>query len=110
MREMVRQRMQRKDQKEKLAMEHHPFLSFNNGLEITYSDIKKKVDGSEYITIYFEQPNEEGTDFKSAQCNFPGGVFTDIAGYSQNELNSLWEHVAKAGVLALEFGRDPQYA
>lgn len=32
-------------------MEHHPFLSFDNGLEITYSDIKKKRSGSEYVTI-----------------------------------------------------------
>ena len=47
-------------------MEHHPFLSFDNGLEITYSDIKKKRSGSEYVTIYFEQPDETGRDFKSA--------------------------------------------
>lgn len=91
-------------------MEHHPFLSFDNGLEITYSDIKKRKSGSEYVTIYFEQPDEKGTDFKSAQCDYPGGTFTHVVGYTQDELNHLWEHVAKAGLLALEFQRDPLYA
>lgn len=91
-------------------MEHHPFLSFDNGLEITYSDIKKKLNGSEYVTIYFEEPDEKGTDFKSAQCNFPGGSFTNVVGYSREDLEKLWEHVAKAGLLAFEFERDPQYA
>ncbi|MGN8818073.1 hypothetical protein ACTNEN_07085 [Oribacterium sp. HCP28S3_H8] len=91
-------------------MEHHPFLSFDNGLEITYSDIKKKKSGSEYVTIYFEQPNNDGTDFKSAQCNYPGGSFTNVIGYNTEELHQLWEHVAKAGLLALEFQKDPKYA
>lgn len=91
-------------------MEHHPFLSFENGLEITYSDIKKKLNGTEYITVYFEQPDEAGTDFKSAQCNFPGGSFVNVVGYSDNELDALWEHMAKAGPLAFEFERDPKYA
>ena len=80
-------------------MEHHPFLSFDNGLEITYSDIKKKRSGSEYVTIYFEQPDETGRDFKSAQCNFPCGGFTNVVGYTPEELDHLWEHVAKAGHL-----------
>lgn len=91
-------------------MEHHPLLSFNNGLEITYSDIKHKKSGSEYVTIYFEQPNEAGTDFKSAQCDYPGGGFSHVAGYSQSELEGLWEHVARAGALAFEFQKDPAYA
>lgn len=91
-------------------MEHHPFLSFDNGLKITYSDIKRKKSGSEYVTIYFEQPDEERTDFKSAQCDYPYGDFTNIQGYSADELNLLWKQVAKAGALALEFQKEEQYA
>lgn len=91
-------------------MEHYPFLSFNDGLEITYSDIKKRKRGSEYVTIYFEQPNEAGTDFKSAQCDYPDGTFTKVVGYTESELNQLWKHVAKAGMLALEFQKDNDYA
>lgn len=91
-------------------MEHYPFLSFNDGLEITYSDIKTRKNGSEYVTIYFEQPDQSGTDFCSAQCDYPGGSFSHVIGYSSSDLNRLWEHVAKAGTLAFEFLRDPQYA
>lgn len=91
-------------------MEHHPFLSFNDGLEITYSDLKHKKSGSEYVTVYFEQPNEDGTDFKSAQCDYPGGGFSHVAGFSNAELEHLWEQVARAGSLALEFQRDTLYA
>lgn len=91
-------------------MEHHPFLSFEDGLEITYSDIKHKKNGSAYVTIYFEQPNEEKNDFKSAQCDYPYGEFTNVRGYSSDELDKLWEHVAKAGALAYEFQRAGSYA
>lgn len=91
-------------------MEHHPFLEFENGLTITYSDIKKKKNGSEYVTIYFEEPNEAKTDFKSAQCDYPYGEFTNVVGYSNTEINELWKHVAKAGVLAMMFQKDKRYA
>ena len=80
-------------------MEHHPFLSFDDGLEITFSDLKRKKNGSEYITIYFEQPNPEETDFYSAQCDYPGGSITNVVGYTDRDLSRLWEHVAKAGTL-----------
>lgn len=90
-------------------MEHHPFLSFNNGLEITYSDIKKKKNGTPYVTIYFEEPDADGLDFKSAQCDYPNGNFVNVRGYSKFELAGLWKHVAKAGRLVLEF-QEEQYA
>ncbi len=44
-------------------MEHHPLISFEDGLAITYSDIKQKKSGSEYGDIYFERPNQAGDDF-----------------------------------------------
>lgn len=91
-------------------MEHHPFMSFNNGLEITYSDLKQRKSGSEYITIYFEQPNKDGTDFDTAQCDYPGGTFNHVVGYSDEELAGLWKHVARAGKLAFDFLKEDQYA
>lgn len=90
-------------------MEHHPFITFNDGLEITYSDLKTRKDGSDYVTLYFRQPDPEGTGFCSAQCTFPGGGFTHVVGYSEEDLNRLREHVARAGLLAYEFQTDPKY-
>ncbi|MEE0954264.1 MAG: hypothetical protein U0L49_00445 [Eubacterium sp.] len=91
-------------------MEHHPFLSFEDGLEITYSDIKQKKSGSEYVTIYFEKPNQSGDDFDSAQCDYPGGAFTHIVGFTKEELSELWEHVAKVGMLTILFQKEKRYA
>lgn len=91
-------------------MEHHPFLSFPSGLEITFSDLKHRKSGSEHVTVYFEEPNDAGADFKSARCDYPGGGFTHVVGFSQRELEGLWEHVARVGALALQFQTDTLHA
>ena len=82
-------------------MEHHPFLEFENGLMITYSDIRKKKNGSEYVTIYFEEPDETRMDFKSAQYDYPYGDFTNVVGYDNREIDELRKYVVKAGSLAM---------
>ena len=46
------------------------------------------------------------TIFKSAQCDYPDGEFTNVVGYSASELNGLRKHVAKAGSLAMMFLKD----
>lgn len=84
-------------------MEHHPLMSFEDGLEITYSDVKKNNSGMEYVTIYFEQPNERMDDFKSAQRDYPCDGFMHVAGYTQEELDKIWKHVVEAGGLAIAF-------
>lgn len=61
------------------------------------------MNGTEYVTIYFEEPNEAKTDFKSAQRDYPSGDFTNVVGYDTTELNEPWKHVAKAGSLAVMF-------
>ena len=40
-------------------MEHNPMLDYENGLCVTYSDLKKDKHGKEYITIYFEKPSKK---------------------------------------------------
>ena len=87
-------------------LEHNPFISFNDGLEITYSDLKKNTDGTNYVSIYFEAPNEKGTEFNSARFDFPGDSFTDVKGYSPEALDNLKEHVKKGGNLMLNFSME----
>ena len=87
-------------------MERNPLIDFNNGLAITYSDLKRKKNGETYVTIYFEQPNSKKNDFKSAQIDYPGGSFVNIRGYRDSEIKGLWEHVAKAGRLAYSFAKE----
>ena len=89
-----------------MRLEHNSLLEFNNGLVITYSDLKTTPKGSKYITLYFEQPNSKKTDFKNAQINYPGGGFTNVTGFRKNDLGKLWEHVARIGGLALSFAEE----
>jgi tRNA U54 and U55 pseudouridine synthase Pus10 len=73
--------------------------------EITYSDLKKDENG-EYITLYFERPNEKSNDFQSANCRIPGGTLEDIKGYSDEDIQELNKLVKKVGSLALGFSKE----
>lgn len=88
-----------------LIMEHNPLLSFEDGLEMTYSDLKQNKDGSDYITIYFERPNDKGF-FDSAKVDFPGYDFEDVNGFSQSDLDQFREYVRRSGHTALEFSKE----
>ncbi len=90
-------------------MEHNPLLSFENGLEVTYSDLKHHENGSVFITIYFEKPNEKGF-FDSAKINFPGSDFEDVKGFSDEDLKEFREYVDRSGHTALEFSKEEAYA
>jgi hypothetical protein len=88
-----------------LIMEHNPLLSFENGLEVTYSDLKRHKNGKEYITIYFERPNARGF-FDSAKINFPGSDFEDVIGFTKDDLKEFREYVDRSGHTALEFSKE----
>ena len=97
--------MVRERRKEMKVMEHNPLLSFEDGLEITYSDLKCREDGKDYITIYFERPNAEGF-FDSAQLDFPGSDFEKIKGFSNEDLEGFRFYVERSGKTVLEFSRE----
>lgn len=89
-------------------MEHNSGMSFNNGLEITFSDPKYTESGEKYVTIYFEEPNEDKTDFKSAQIDYPIGDFENVNGYS--DLTRLQYHLGKIGPVVLEMEGEEDFA
>lgn len=91
-------------------MEHYPFLSFPNGLEITYSDIKKRKSGKEYVTIYFEQPSRSKKDFKSAKYDYPGTGFYEVEGFTKTDLLKLDNHILRAGQMAFDFSKEKENA
>lgn len=95
--------------KEIVTMEHNPLLSFENGLEVTYSDLKKHDNGSVFITIYFERPNEKGF-FDSAQIDYPGSDFEKVKGFSKEDLKEFRKYVDRSGHTALEFSKEDAYA
>lgn len=83
-------------------MEHNPLMSFNDGLKITYSDLKH--DEEEYIVLYFERPNDKG--FDSAEFRYPGMNFNNIKGFSQNDLSDIIKHIKRLGPHALKFAKE----
>ena len=40
----------------------YPFVTYSDGTEVVFSDIRKKSDKEEYIWICFERPTENGFD------------------------------------------------
>ena len=88
------------------TVEHNPFASFDDGLEITYSDLKKRADGSGYISIYFETPDVSKKQFNSAKFDYPGTSFSDVVGYTSDALTDLKRHIDKGGKLMLRFSEE----
>ena len=84
---------------EREIMEHNPFLTLEDDTVITYSDLKIKENGEEYITLYFETPDEK-KGFCSMKIDSPNGTPQDIAGYSEKQVNKLLYHYYKAGKIA----------
>ena len=89
-----------------VPMEHNPFASFDDGLEITYSDLKRRKDGSSYVSIYFEAPDASKKAFNSARFDYPGTSFSDVRGYSTDALKNLKRHIDKGGKLMLGFSME----
>ncbi|MCR4998584.1 MAG: hypothetical protein K6A05_01945 [Lachnospiraceae bacterium] len=92
-----------------IRMEHNPLISFNNGLEITYSDLKTDSRG-EYVTIYFERPNNNETMFDSAQIDYPFGTLTNIRGFDVEDYSFLNDQIRRNGELALSFSKENAHA
>ncbi len=93
-----------------ICLEHKPLAEFNDGLVITYSDIKEKGNGSQYITIYFERPNDNKSGFDSASMDYPGTSFRDVKGFTGADLRSLRAHVRKLGPAAYSFSKEDAHA
>lgn len=87
-------------------MEHYPFITLQDETEITYSDVKKKEDGSEYISLYFETPTEEG--FSSMTVEYPEALPKNVKGYSKEEVIKYMRHFEKVGALAFEFAKEDE--
>ena len=90
-------------------MEHNPLMSFNDGLEITYSDLKHN-NGEDYIILYFEKPNGKESGFNSAKLKYPGNTFSEVNGFNESEMEELMKHAAKTAPLALEFSKEDSVA
>ena len=89
-----------------IGMEHNPLMSFDDGLEITYSDVKHDEKKNAFVVLYFEKPCNEKRGFDSAKFIYPGTSFSDIVGFSDEDIKNLSEHAKKLAPLAFEFSQE----
>ena len=88
-------------------MEHHPFVNLTDATCITYSDIKKRHDGAEYITLYFETPTEDG--FSNMSVDYPGRRPYGVHGYSLQEIDRLLFHYDRVAPVAFDEAKEDEY-
>lgn len=91
-------------------MEHHKLLELDNKLILTNSDLKVSDQGKEYITIYFEQPNSDGSDFNSMQIDYPDMQPLKVIGFNEAEIRYMLEEAANIGDIALLRAQEDAYA
>lgn len=79
----------------------YPFMTLNDDTEITHSEVKP--DGT--VKVYIETPDDDG-GFKNATCFLPEYRWTDISGYSEEEMKYFHELVNSTGYLMMEFAQE----
>ncbi len=79
----------------------YPYLTLNDGTEITHSEMK--TDGS--VKVYIETPNDNG-GFCSAVCWLPLYKWEQVNGYTEKEMAFFRQLIYDNAHLILEFSRD----
>ena len=64
----------------------------DDGTEIVHSQIISK-DGADHVIVHFERPTEDG--FDDARCELPSYTWTDVHGFSKEEL-ALFDEMVRA--------------
>ena len=78
----------------------YPYLTLNDDTEITHSEILP--DGR--VKVYIETPDlKDG--FHNATCFLPEYEWTDIHGYSENEMNYFKKLIRNNAHLIMEFSQ-----
>lgn len=78
----------------------YPFLTLDDDTEITHSEMRK--DGS--VKVYIETPDEKD-GFHDATCLLPGHLWTDIHGYSEEEVERFKQLIRNNAHLIMEFSQ-----
>ena len=70
----------------------YPYMTLDDGTEIVHSELISK-DGTEHVIVHFERPTEDG--FDDARCELPSYTWTDVHGFSKEEL-ALFDEMVRA--------------
>lgn len=79
----------------------YPFMTLNDGTEIVHSE--ELPDGR--VRVYVEKPDEVDC-FHNASCWLPSYEWTDVNGFSEDELKGYQEIIESTAHLIIEFSRE----
>lgn len=79
----------------------YPFLTLDDQTEIVHSDMQP--DGT--VKVYVEKPDEKD-GFHSAYCILPGYRWTDVSGFSTQELSHYQSIIESTAHLILRFSQE----
>ena len=82
----------------------YPYMTFADNTEVTHS----KLAGDGTVKVYFEKPVHGG--FQHATCLLPGDEWSEIVGYSEDEITELTEYVRHNAHLIMEFAAEGGFA
>lgn len=86
------------------CMERYHLAKMVDFTEISYSGIKVRMNGEEYITMCFERLGKNNC--ARIYAEYPGRGFYDIEGYSQDDIDVLSYHYNKLAPLAYQIAKE----
>jgi len=79
----------------------YPFLTLDDSAEIVHSEMRP--DGT--VKVFVEKP-DAADGFHNAFCTLPGYVWSDVCGFSSDELSRYEEVIRSTAHLILQFSQE----
>ena len=79
----------------------YPFLTLDDQTEIVHSEMLE----DNRVKVYLEKPDEKDC-FHHATCYLPGYEWTDVFGFSQEDIQRYQEVIESTAHLILEFSKE----
>ncbi|MDO4647717.1 MAG: hypothetical protein Q4B26_03630 [Eubacteriales bacterium] len=81
----------------------YPFMTLEDHTEVVHSESYIK-DNVETVDVYFEKPVYGG--FHSAYCSLPSYKWTEIEGFTEDELKYYQEFLESVAHIVIRLARD----
>ena len=79
----------------------YPFLTLDDQTEIVHSEMQE--DGT--VKVYMEKPDEKDC-FHYATCYLPEYRWSDVFGFTENEINRLHDVIESTAHLILKYSKE----
>ena len=79
----------------------YPFLTLNDDTEIVHSEMQE----DNTVKVYIEKPDEEDC-FHHAYCILPNYRWTDVFGFTDEDIQRYQEIIESTAHLILEFAKE----